>query len=65
MYFNATPDENGLMFAIHAFAFVLLGTLWFHLFGRPSLAGWIGHASQATLTRERDAFHAESNQDGG
>ncbi len=58
LQFEATPDSNGWIFSIHALAFVSLGGLWFHLFGKPALAGWIGNASQATLARERERFRA-------
>ncbi|EMI22457.1 hypothetical protein, membrane [Rhodopirellula maiorica SM1] len=58
LQFEATPDSNGLIFGIHALVFVTLGTLWFHLFGQPALAGRFGNASQQTLARERDRFRA-------
>lgn len=63
MYFEATPDRNGLLFGVHALVFIFLGAVWFHLLGCPSLAGWLGHASQATLDRERAKYRAEIRQE--
>jgi hypothetical protein len=63
MCFEASPNQHELLFGVHILVFVAFGCLWFHMFGRPSLAGrWFGHATQATLERERQAFR---NEDGG
>jgi hypothetical protein len=62
MQFEATPTSRGLVFGLHGLIFVTLGTIWFHAFGRPSLAGWLGYASQATLDRERMKFRDEKLQ---
>jgi len=59
MYFEATPESNGLLFGIHGLAFVTLGTIWFYVFGQPSLVGWLGDASRKTLDRERIKFNNE------
>ena len=65
LLFEATPEKNSGIFVAHVVAFVLLGTLWFHLFGKPSLAWWLWHASAATLNREREKFLEESNRPAG
>ena len=65
LLFEATPEKNAGIFCAHVVAFVLLGTLWFHLFGKPSLAWWLWHASPATLNRERQKFRDESNRIAG
>ena len=65
LLFEATPEKNAGIFCAHVVAFVLLGTLWFHLFGKPSLAWWLWHASPATLNRERQKFRDESNRISG
>lgn len=62
MHFESTPSSNTTVFAIHALVFISLGTMWFHLFGRPSLVGWFGTASPQALEREREKFRAESEQ---
>ncbi|PHQ32764.1 hypothetical protein CEE69_24435 [Rhodopirellula bahusiensis] len=59
LYFRAIPPENGILFGIHAFAFLILGTLWFHLFGKPALSTWTGAASATALARERERFRSE------
>ncbi|EMI55641.1 hypothetical protein RSSM_02926 [Rhodopirellula sallentina SM41] len=61
MYFEATPSQNEWLFGGHLLVFVAFGCLWLPMFGRPSLAGWwFGHASHATLERERQAFRKEN-----
>ena len=65
LQFEATPRDNGLIFGIHALVFVSLGTLWFHCFGRPSLAGWFWHASPKSLSLEREKYHAETTENAG
>ena len=60
LHFESAPGEGGMIFGTHAIIFIVLGALWFHLFGRPALAGRFGAASQLTLDRERAKFRAES-----
>lgn len=59
MAFREVPLASGELFAIHALVFMTLGAVWFHVFGRPALAGWFGYASQRTLAREQAMFQSE------
>ena len=64
-YFEATPNENTAMFALHALVFLVLGTISFYVFGKPALVSWLGTASSATLARERKLYqHCNNNLNG-
>ncbi|EMI25866.1 hypothetical protein [Rhodopirellula europaea] len=60
LYFRALPTNKPILFGVHAFVFLCLGTIWFHLFGKPALSNWKGAASRTVLERERRQFQDES-----
>ncbi|CAD73272.1 MAG TPA: hypothetical protein DDX19_09395 [Rhodopirellula baltica] len=59
LYFRAIPPSKPILFGLHAFVFLCLGTIWFHVFGTPALSTWKGAASRTVLERERRQFQDE------
>lgn len=64
VFFEATPGNNSAVFAVHAAVLLMLGSAWFHLFGKPTLASWFGSASTTKLRQERESYRAESSNKG-
>lgn len=56
VFLQATPSNRPVVFGIHVLIFLICGTLWFHLWGRPTLKTWMGPASANALARERARF---------
>ncbi|KLU05063.1 putative transmembrane protein [Rhodopirellula islandica] len=62
LFFEAVPTNKPLVFGVHVLVFLVCGTLWFHLWGRPTLKTWMGSASKTALARERARFQDEKDQ---
>lgn len=62
--FSESSVSKPILFGIHILVFLVLGTTWFHLFGKPTLASGFGF-HKARLEQERKAYQASGQTSDG